>query len=208
MLTQHQRGDDHRRCTLHLLPHALFHLLLLRLTLHSHLPLSWPLCLPYPPSALHRSPQPHEWPTSLRAHRDHSNLCGGAWWHGGAQWLFLVLLAERAVLCANGFCSCCLTLNSPPTPPQGRASGPYRRPLSPPNKCYSGGIFFSWYQRGEPSTSELVRASQVTGSLETLCDAFASGRTTIWQRRTCTLALKWWVLIYHQQRKRALGLVV
>lgn len=65
MLTQHQRGDDHRRRTLHLFPHALFHLPLLRLTLPSHLPLSWPLYLPYP---LPLSPIPPPNPTNGLPH--------------------------------------------------------------------------------------------------------------------------------------------
>lgn len=93
--------------------------------------LSWPLCLPSP---LPCSPAPpsHKWPTSLRARRGHSNLCGRAkgW---DVQWPFLVLLAERAVLHANGFCGCCVTLSvlSPPNAEhQGHTAGHYLRQTS------------------------------------------------------------------------------
>lgn len=104
-----------------------------------HLALTSPPLLATPPPLPSSAPPPPN-PTNGLPHcgRNVTTLiCVAGRKEGDVQWLFLVLLAERAVLCANGFCGCCLTLNSPPTPPQGRASGPYRRPLSPPNKCYS-----------------------------------------------------------------------
>lgn len=126
MLTQHQRGDDHQPRTLHLLPHDLFHHLLLCLTLPLHLPLSWPLCLSLPLPHTPTSP-PHKWPISPQVHCVHSNLCGRA--NGGdVQWPFLVFLAERAMLHANGFWGCCLTLRFPSTPntgDQGHTIGHY-----------------------------------------------------------------------------------